>query len=107
MAHNYVVTAHKPTAVTACATGKTFFWNFHGLNLPTPYDTCMTGINDIFTASCFVTGNFTSPGDLNLIVARNCRLDIYLVTPEGLRPLKEVGLYGKIAVMKLYRPSVS
>jgi len=70
MAHNYVVTAHKPTAVTACA-----------------------------------TGNFTSPGDLNLIVARNCRLDIYLVTPEGLRPLKEVGLYGKIAVMKLYRPS--
>ena len=52
-------------------------------------------------------GNFTSPTDLNLIVARNCRLDIYLVTPEGLRPLKEVGLYGKVADMKLYRPSVS
>ncbi|CAH0552007.1 unnamed protein product [Brassicogethes aeneus] len=69
MAHHYVVTAHKPTAVTAC-----------------------------------VTGNFTSPTDLNLIVAKNTRLEIYLVTPEGLRPIKEVGLYGKVAVMKLFRP---
>ncbi|GLV40180.1 piccolo [Carabus blaptoides fortunei] len=69
MAHHYVVTAHKPTAVTAC-----------------------------------VTGNFTSPSDLNLIVAKNTRLEIYLVTPEGLRPLKEIGLYGKVAVMKLFRP---
>ncbi|CAH1116723.1 unnamed protein product [Phaedon cochleariae] len=69
MAYNYVVTAHKPTAVTAC-----------------------------------VTGNFTSPSDLNLIVAKNTRLEIYLVTPEGLRPIKEIGLYGKVAVMKLFRP---
>ncbi|XP_019874533.2 DNA damage-binding protein 1 [Aethina tumida] len=69
MAHHYVVTAHKPTAITAC-----------------------------------VTGNFTSPQDLNLIVAKNTRLEIYLVTPEGLRPIKEIGLYGKVAVMKLFRP---
>ncbi|OXU25996.1 hypothetical protein TSAR_009174 [Trichomalopsis sarcophagae] len=69
MAHHYVVTAHKPTAVTAC-----------------------------------VTGNFTSPTDLNLILAKNMRLEIYLVTPEGLRPLKEVGIYGKIAVVKFFRP---
>ncbi|XP_044745823.1 DNA damage-binding protein 1 [Coccinella septempunctata] len=69
MAHHYVVTAHKPTAVTAC-----------------------------------VTGNFTSASDLNLIVAKDTRLEIYLVTPEGLRPIKEVGLYGKVAVMKLFRP---
>ncbi|XP_050293342.1 DNA damage-binding protein 1 [Anthonomus grandis grandis] len=69
MSYHYVVTAHKPTAVTAC-----------------------------------VTGNFTSPADLNLIVAKNSRLEIYLVTPEGLRPIKEVGLYGKVAVMKLFRP---
>ncbi|XP_017785317.1 PREDICTED: DNA damage-binding protein 1 [Nicrophorus vespilloides] len=69
MANHYVVTAHKPTSVTAC-----------------------------------VTGNFTSPTDLNLIVAKNSRLEIYLVTPEGLRPLKDIGLYGKIAVMKLFRP---
>lgn len=69
MAHHYVVTAHKPTAVTAC-----------------------------------VTGNFTSPSDLNLILAKNTRMEIYLVTPEGLRPIKEVGLYGKVYVMKFFRP---
>jgi len=54
----------------------------------------------------FVSGNFTSPSDLNLILAKNTRLEIYLVTPEGLRPLKEVGIYGKIAVMKFFRPQV-
>ncbi|XP_053685070.1 DNA damage-binding protein 1 [Sabethes cyaneus] len=69
MAHNYIVTAQKPTAVTAC-----------------------------------VTGNFTTPSDLNLIVAKSSRLEIYLVTPEGLRPIKEIGINGKIAVMKLFRP---
>lgn len=53
-----------------------------------------------------ILGNFTSPSDLNLIVAKNNRLDIYLVTPEGLRPIKEIGLYGKVAVMKLFRPQV-
>lgn len=51
-------------------------------------------------------GNFTSQNDLNLIVAKNTRLEIYLVTPEGLRPMKEIGLYGKVAVMKLFRPQV-
>lgn len=51
-------------------------------------------------------GNFTSENDLNLIVAKNSRLEIYLVTPEGLRPLKEVNINGKIAVMKHFRPAV-
>lgn len=55
---------------------------------------------------CFA-GNFTSTTDLNLIVAKSSRLEIYLVTPEGLRPIKEVGINGKIAVMKLFRPAVS
>ncbi|ELU03057.1 hypothetical protein CAPTEDRAFT_148808 [Capitella teleta] len=69
MAYNYVVTAHKPTAVTAC-----------------------------------VTGNFTSTKDLNLIIAKNTRLEVYVVTPEGLRPIKEIGIYGRIAVLELFRP---
>lgn len=30
-----------------------------------------------------------------------------MVTAEGLRPVKEVGMYGKIAVMELFRPKVS
>ncbi|XP_061415888.1 DNA damage-binding protein 1 [Lethenteron reissneri] len=69
MSYNYVVTAHKPTAVNAC-----------------------------------VTGHFTSAEDLNLLIAKNTRLEIYVVTPEGLRAVKEVGMYGKISVMELFRP---
>lgn len=54
-----------------------------------------------------ILGNFTSADDLNLIVAKNSRFEIYLVTPEGLRPLKEVNVYGKIAVLKHFRPAVN
>ncbi|KAF6102934.1 damage specific DNA binding protein 1 [Phyllostomus discolor] len=54
-----------------------------------------------------VTGHFTSAEDLNLLIAKNTRLEIYVVTAEGLRPVKEVGMYGKIAVMELFRPKVS
>ena len=53
-----------------------------------------------------VTGNFTGPHDLNLILAKNSRLEIHLVTAEGLKPILDVGLYGRIATMKLFRPPV-
>jgi len=57
---------------------------------------------------CFVLlGNFTSKVDLNLLIAKNTRLEIYVVTPEGLRPVKEIGIYGRIEVLHLYRPQVS
>ena len=52
-------------------------------------------------------GNFTSKDDLNLLIAKNTRLEIYVVTPEGLRPVKEIGIYGRIEVLHLYRPEVS
>lgn len=55
----------------------------------------------------YILGNFTSPTDLNLLVAKVSRLEMYLVTPEGLRPMKEVGLYGRVAKMKMFRPPVS
>lgn len=71
MAHNYVVTAHKPTAVNAA-----------------------------------VVGNFTAADDLNLIIAKNTRLEIHVVTPEGLRPHLDIGIYGRISVMELFRPPV-
>ncbi|GFR76073.1 DNA damage-binding protein 1, partial [Elysia marginata] len=51
-----------------------------------------------------VTGHFTSPNDLNLIIAKNTRLEIYVVTPEGLRPIKEIMIYGRISVIELFRP---
>ncbi|CAK8675984.1 unnamed protein product [Clavelina lepadiformis] len=69
MSFNYVVTAHKPTAVNKC-----------------------------------ITGNFTAPNELNLLIAKNTRLEIFMVSPEGLKPVKELSIYGRIAVMELFRP---
>jgi DNA damage-binding protein 1 len=50
------------------------------------------------------TGNFTSAEDLNLLIARGNRIEIMLVTPEGLRSVKEIEIYGTVEVMKLYKP---
>eukprot|EP00051_Salpingoeca_urceolata_P028390 m.486586 g.486586 ORF g.486586 m.486586 type:complete len:1102 (+) comp24511_c0_seq1:335-3640(+) len=69
MAHQYVVTAHKPTVVTHTA-----------------------------------VGHFTSATDLNLIVAKCTHIEAHTVTPEGLVPLVDVNIYGRIAVMQLFRP---
>jgi len=62
---------------------------------------------NVFKSLIYLLGNFTSNDDLNLIIAKNTRLEIYVVTPEGLRPIKEVGIYGRIAVLELFRPPVS
>lgn len=51
-----------------------------------------------------VTGHFTGPDDLNLITAKNSRLEVYLVTPEGLQPKMEMNINGRIATMQLFRP---
>ena len=63
---NYVVTAHKPTAVSY---------------------------------SC--VGRFTHLEKQNLIVARSNRIEIYLLTEEGLEPVLETTVYGRIAMLKL------
>uniref|UniRef100_A0A673XZT6 DNA damage-binding protein 1 n=1 Tax=Salmo trutta TaxID=8032 RepID=A0A673XZT6_SALTR len=57
-----------------------------------------------FVSKNYLLSHFTSAEDLNLLIAKNTRLEIYVVTAEGLRPVKEVGMYGKIAVMELFRP---
>ncbi|XP_040569260.1 DNA damage-binding protein 1 [Lepeophtheirus salmonis] len=69
MAHNYLVTAHPPTAVTECA-----------------------------------TGNFTGPDDLNLILAKGNVLEVYAVTPEGLKAIKEFSINGCVEVLRFFRP---
>jgi len=51
------------------------------------------------------TGNFTAPGDLNLIIGRNTRIEILSVSPEGLRSLREFSINGSIEIMKLFRPA--
>lgn len=52
-----------------------------------------------------VSGNFTGPNDLNLILDKLFRLEVYLVTPEGLRILKEINIHGRILLIKSFRIS--
>ena len=59
-----------------------------------------TGVN------AAVTGHFTGPNDMNLIIAKNSKLEVYLVTPEGLQPKVDINIYGKIATIQLFRPPV-
>ena len=51
---------------------------------------------------CLV-GNFTGPEDINLIVAYSTRIEVSRLTPEGLQPVFEAGIYGRVATMKLLR----
>ncbi|XVF00511.1 hypothetical protein REPUB_Repub04eG0007500 [Reevesia pubescens] len=54
------------------------------------------------THSC--VGNFTSPQELNLIIAKCTRVEIHLLTPQGLQPMLDVPIYGRIATLELFRP---
>ena len=42
--------------------------------------------------------------ELNLIVAKTTRVEINLLTPEGLQPMLDVPIYGRVACMELFRP---
>ncbi|KAL6561924.1 DNA damage-binding protein 1a [Orobanche gracilis] len=49
-------------------------------------------------------GNFTAPHELNLIVAKCTRIEIHLLSPQGLQPVLDVPIYGRIATLELFRP---
>lgn len=51
-----------------------------------------------------VVGNFRLPETVDLIVARVNRIELLLVTPEGLKPHREIPVFGRIAVIKAFRP---
>ena len=53
-----------------------------------------------------LSGNFTSPTDLNLILAKVNHIEILSVSPEGLRPIKQFTINGRVEVMKFFRPQV-
>jgi DNA damage-binding protein 1 len=53
-----------------------------------------------------LTAHFTAADDFNLIVAKCTRIEIFLITPEGLTPIFDVGIYGRITSMRKYRPKV-
>ena len=59
-----------------------------------------TGIN------ASVTGHFTGPNDLNLIIAKNNKLEVHLVTPAGLQSKLDLSVYGRISALQLFRPLV-
>lgn len=60
--------------------------------------------NRASAVSQVVTGNFTGPNDINLISAKLSRIEISKITPDGLKLMQEVGVYGRIEALKLFRP---
>jgi DNA damage-binding protein 1 len=57
--------------------------------------------------TAIATGHFTSPTDFNLIVAKNTHFEIYVISSEGLKLVKDVCIYGQINVLKCFRLPVS
>lgn len=91
MAHNYVVTAQHPTSVTVCDTVRCVS---SSESLELDQIRCKP---ETYVVS--YQGNFTAPGDLNLIIGRNTRIEILSVSPEGLRSLREFSINGSIEVL--------
>ncbi|ORY94945.1 mono-functional DNA-alkylating methyl methanesulfonate N-term-domain-containing protein [Syncephalastrum racemosum] len=58
------------------------------------------------TATKFaLKGPFTAPNDANLILGKGTRIEIYTLTPNGLKPTLEFSIHGIIAALDLYRPA--
>ncbi|KAA0161951.1 hypothetical protein FNF31_03528 [Cafeteria roenbergensis] len=52
-----------------------------------------------------VVGSFTAPGARDLIVAKTSRLELFSIEADGLSPLFEVQVYGRISSMETFRPA--
>lgn len=52
-----------------------------------------------------VVCNFTSPLDTNLIIAKGNHLEIQTLKEDGLAPILDVALFGKITALDFYRPA--
>jgi DNA damage-binding protein 1 len=50
-----------------------------------------------------VVGSFRNPDELDLIIARTNRIEMLLVTDEGLKPYREIPIFGRIAVIKAFK----
>ena len=51
--------------------------------------------------------NFTSPTDINLIIAKGNHLEVHTLDKDILIPVQNVALFGKIASLQFYRPPSS
>ncbi|GAM28062.1 hypothetical protein SAMD00019534_112380 [Acytostelium subglobosum LB1] len=50
------------------------------------------------------TGNFTAHNERNLVVGKATKIEIFTLTAEGLKPVLDVSIYGRIASMKMFLP---
>lgn len=50
-----------------------------------------------------VVGNFTGPYDLNLILSKGTRIEIFGIGDDNIQAQYDVGLYGRISTMFLFR----
>ena len=57
--------------------------------------------------TAIATGHFTSPTEFNLIIAKNTHFEIYTISSEGLKLVKDVCIYGQINILKCFRLPVS
>lgn len=51
-----------------------------------------------------VVGNFRTEEEIDLIIARINRIELLLVTEEGLKPHREIPVFGRIALIQAFRP---
>ena len=56
------------------------------------------------TGSC--AGNFTGLTPIDLVLAKGSHLEIHSVTEEGLQPVYDAALFGRISTMKFVRLTV-
>lgn len=50
-----------------------------------------------------VVGNFRNANELDMIISRVNRIEHFLVTEEGLKPYREIPIYGRIATLNSFR----
>ncbi|CAO3669575.1 unnamed protein product [Rhizopus stolonifer] len=57
------------------------------------------------TATQFsVKGSFTCSEETNLILGKGNRIEVYTLTPNGLKPTIEFSIYGMIVALELFKP---
>lgn len=50
-----------------------------------------------------VVGNFRNENELDMLISRINRIEYFLVTEEGLKPFREIPIYGRIATLNSFR----
>ena len=51
--------------------------------------------------------HFSGTNDQNLIIAKGNRLELHKLTPDGLQPMLDVGIYGRIVALAPYRTALA